>query len=305
MIKKVINIPNLLFLILMALVLLPGKKEAENAIPFILVILFVQTWFTVLNVGSRSKKYMSDIVCAIYIFFILWETTTKTLDIANKILVPPPENVFYVFVTQRKLMLEGLVSSMRLLLTGFSLALLVGISLGLFVGWIPRLRHAVLPIVKVISPIPPLIYTPYVIAVMPTFRSASIFVIFLGVFWPTFMNMINRVGDIDKKLIDSAKSLNVKTHTMLFKIILPYSIPGIIGGLTVSLSTSFMTLTLAEMIGAKSGLGFFVKKFSDYGDYTKVIAGIIFIGVVVTILNFFISVIKKKTLKWKGEENGH
>lgn len=305
MIKKIINLPDILFLILMALVLLPGKKEAENPIPFIIVILIVQVWFLVLNLGSRSKKYMSDIVSAIYFFFILWESTTKTLDIANKILVPPPENVFYVFVTQRSLMLEGLVNSMGLLLTGFSLALLVGISLGLFVGWVPRLRHAVLPIVKVISPIPPMIYTPYVIAVMPTFRSASIFVIFLGVFWPTFMNMINRVGDIDKKLIDSAKSLNVKTHTMLFRIILPYSIPGIIGGLTVSLSTSFMTLTLAEMIGAKSGLGFFVKKFSDYGDYTKVIAGIIFIGVVVTALNFIISVIKKKTLKWKGEDNGH
>lgn len=300
MIKKIFNLTNLLFLVLIALVLLPGVKTVDSPLVFIVVIALTEISFLVQIFKNPEKKYVSDIVSSIYLLLIIWEGSTKTLDIANKILVPPPENVFNVFVDQHKLMLQGLQSSMVLLLSGFSLALLIGIALGLFVGWVPRLRKAVFPIVKVISPIPPLIYTPYVIAVMPTFRSASIFVIFLGVFWPTFMNMINRVGDIDKKLIDSAKSLNVKTHTMLFKIILPYSIPGIIGGLTVSLSTSFMTLTLAEMIGAKAGLGFFVKKFSDYGDYTKVIAGIIFIGVVVTALNFVITIVKNKTVKWKG-----
>lgn len=56
-----------------------------------------------------------------------------------------------------------------------------------------------------ISPIPPLVYTPYVVAVMPTFKIASIFVIFSAVFWPTFLTMIARVSGMDPKIIQSAK----------------------------------------------------------------------------------------------------
>lgn len=56
-----------------------------------------------------------------------------------------------------------------------------------------------------ISPIPPLVYTPYVVAVMPTFKIASIFVIFSAVFWPTFQTMIARVSGMDPKIIQSAK----------------------------------------------------------------------------------------------------
>jgi NitT/TauT family transport system permease protein len=188
-------------------------------------------------------------------------------------------------------MLQGVFSSLRLLVLGVGLALVAGVFLGLAVGWIPRLRGAVLPIANVISPIPPLVYTPYVVAVMPTFRSASIFVIFCAVFWPTFQNMIGRVSGMDQKIIQSAQVMNVSTPTMLFKVILPYCMPGI--------RAALLCLTGAELLGASSGLGYFVKKFSDFADYTKVIAGIILMGVVVTILVAIIQQLQKKLIKWQ------
>ena len=76
-------------------------------------------------------------------------------------------------------------------------------------------------------------------------------------------------------------------------------IPVVIGGLRVSLSTSFMILVIAEMMGATSGLGYFIKNYADFANYTNVIAGIILAGVVVTILNGVITLIQKKFVKWK------
>ena len=177
--------------------------------------------------------------------------------------------------------------------------MVLGNVLGLFVGWNERLRKDFYPVAKVFSPIPPMIYTPYLIALLPTFRSASIAVIAFGLFWPTFMNMIIRVGSMDRRIIYSAKVMGVSTYTMLLKVVLPYSVPAIVGGLRVQLSTTFMVLVMAEMIGAQSGLGFFIKKYSDYADYTRVVAGIIFIGIIITLLNGLISVIEKKVVKWK------
>lgn len=196
-------------------------------------------------------------------------------------------------------MLEGVFSSMELLIVGFAVSLTAGVGLGLFIGWIPRLSNMFYPIVKVLAPIPSVVYTPYIIAIMPTFRSASAMVIILGLFFPTLMQMIHRVHTIDPQIVNSARAMNVGTRDMVLRVFLPYMIPGVIGGLRVSLSTSFMILVIAEMMGATSGLGYFIKNYADFANYTNVIAGIILVGVVVTILNGVITLIQKKFVKWK------
>ena len=61
-----------------------------------------------------------------------------------------------------------------------------------------------------------------------------------------------------------------------------------------------MVLIMAEMIGATSGLGFFIKKYSDYADYTRVLAGIIIVGIVITILNALADLAEKKLIRWKA-----
>jgi NitT/TauT family transport system permease protein len=112
------------------------------------------------------------------------------------------------------------------------------------------------------------------------------------------MNVINRVGEMDKRIIDCARALNVSTPTMLFKIILPYCVPGILGGFSVSISISFMILTMAEMIGVDSGIGYFVSRSAENSQYAKVIAGIILIGFMVTCLNGLVNMAKKRFLRW-------
>ncbi len=293
-----LNRANLLFVIDLLLVfLLPTEQDIDSPWAFVAVLLLAELLF-LFKYQKYKKKSAVDIASFTFLFLAVWEFVCKQ-GFAHPVLVPPPENVFFVFLTQRELMVQGIFSSLLLLLWGVGLAFFFGILLGLTVGWIPRLREAVLPIADVISPIPPLVYTPYVVAVFPTFRLASIFVIFSAVFWPTFQSMASRVGNMDPKIIQSAKVMNVSTPTMLFHVILPYSIPGVIGSLPGSMRGAFLCLTGAELLGASSGLGYFVKKFSDYADYTKVIAGIVLIGVVVTLINLLIRLLEQHLIKWR------
>ena len=289
---------SVLFAALLGLaIFFPKTVDTASIAAFVTAIVIIEVIYLAQYFRTR-KKSASDIASVIYAFLILWELVVD-FGLAHPVLVPSPERVFGIFYTNRLDMLEGLVSSMAILIQGIGLAMIIGVFGGLFVGYIDRIREAVLPVTKVISTIPPLVYTPYVVAVMPTFRAASIFVIFSAVFWPTFMSMTSRVGSVDRKIIDSAKTMNVNVPTMLFKIILPYSLPDVIGRLSMSLTSAMLCLTGAEMLGASAGLGYFVKKYSDYADYTRVIAGIIFIAVVVTVLNILVTLLQKKVIKWK------
>lgn len=295
---KLLLLPDILFVLLLVLIFMPAPegKNFDSPTAFLAVVLFAELFY-LYSVLLRQSRAAHDIASVIYILFLFWEYYTKFGN-AHKVLMPPLENIFNVFVTDYPDMLEGLAASLKLLGIGVSLALVMGVGLGVLVGWIKRLREAAFPIAKVLSTIPALVYVPYVVAVMPTFRMASIFVVWSGVFWPTFMYVINYIAGIDKKILDSAKTLNVTTPTMIFQIILPYIFPGIIRNLALSVSSAFMCLTGAELIGASAGLGHYVQKAANFINYPKVLAGIIFIGVVVTLINKFVVFLEKVFIKW-------
>ena len=277
----------------------PGQIQTSEKGVYLAAMGVIWAYFIIKTILKKGENN-PDIALMILSAFSLWELLFRIKNVGNPVFTPPLENVFQVFWNDRQLILQGIGHSLFILAAGFSIALILGNILGMIVGWFKRLNDDFTPIAKVLSPIPPMVYTPYLIALLPNFTSASIAVIGFGMFWPTFLGMINRVNAMNQRIIDSAKVLNVNTFTMLFNIILPYSIPSIVGTLKIQLSTIFMVLIMAEMIGATSGLGFFIKKYSDYADYTRVLAGIIIVGIVITILNALADLAEKKLIRWKA-----
>lgn len=297
--KAICSLPFFLWVILICLIFMPGKRETESCMVFLTVVCALGGLWILRCLQGKFIETLHDILTLVLVLLLTWELFCTKLNMAHPVLVPSPENVFQVFVTQRRLMITGIFSSMELLLTGMVLGLTLGVGFGIAAGWIPRLNRMLFPIARVISPIPPIIYTPYVVALMPSFRSASVAVVVLGIFWPAFMNTVLRVTGMEKKLLDSARALCPNTWTMLSRILFPYVWPGIIRNLRVTLSTSFLILTMAEMMGASSGLGYFIKNYSDYANYTNVAAGIILVGAVVSILNMGIGLLERRLIKWK------
>ena len=296
MIRKIHGVlPHLLFLALVFLILQPSVEGTKSYTAFLIIVIAVEAAL----LANRKKKAAIDIGIIVFAALILWEYITAKVGVKDAMLYPAPENVFNIFVTDYEKILEGVGSSLRLMGLAFALALFFGVGLGLIVGLSDRLSSTVMPIVRVISPIPPIIYSPYAVALLPSFRAASIFVITMTIFWSIFMNMVLSVRQIDRKIMDSARTLNLNQISMILHVLLPYSLPGIINSVSVSVSTSFLVLTAAEMIGATSGLGWYIKYNADFANFTKVIAGIFVIGVVVTVLNALISLVKRLLIRWR------
>ena len=298
-------IAHLLMAVLLGIVIFAPKTKGilQGPLPLISGIAVMEILFIISALRSRrAKGYVgtgpTDIITLVWILMIIWEIFTSVLDKAHPVLVPAPENVFYTFVEHWRTMLLNVSYSMTLLLGGMAAGLGAAIVLGLFCGWNKRLKAFAYPVANVMAPIPAIVISPYLVAIMPSFRSASLVVVILGVFWPQFLGIINRIASIEPEILDSARIMKLSQPVMLFRIILPYIIPGILTSLKVTMTTSVLMLNFAELMGATHGMGYYIQNSIVYANYTHAVAGIIVIGVVVTILGGIVGIIQRKYIRW-------
>lgn len=303
--NRFLIVSHIFLLVLLYIVLIvPDKRSGVSGKPaFLVAVCIIEAFFIINLIRDKKKKCVNtgifDIMILVWILLIVWELTTSVFNAAHPVLIPSPENVFDTFRLQWRKMLLNVAYSMQLLVAGFFSGWIPGILLGLIAGWIPRFKNIAYPIANVLAPIPAIVFSPYLVAIMPTFRSASVVVILLGVFWPTFLTTVNRVASIEPQILDSARMLVLDNRTMIFRILLPYIIPGVVSGLKVSVTTSLLMLNFAELMGATHGMGYYVQNSITYANYKHAAAGIIVIGIVVTILSKAVTVFQEHAVKWK------
>lgn len=295
---------GLLLLLVAIIVGMPNAKVLSVTYYPLLIALAIMDGLYLALIISKAKRGIestgpNDIILFVWVLIIIWELASTKLGVTPNVIVPTPEEVFDVFRTSYATLWESVLSSTSLLMVGYLGGILFGVVLGIICGWVPRLREMFYPIANVMAPIPPTVFAPYLVVLLPTFRMASACIILLGVFWPQFLNMVLRVSSLDPKLMDNARALCVSGPTMIWRIILPYVMPGILQGLRVSLTTAFLMLTFAEMIGARAGIGFFITNSNIYANYAAVIAGIIVCGVVVTVLSAITSWVQRRFTLWR------
>lgn len=268
--------------------------------PFIALLLLIGGAFGVGRIiHKKNAEAITDIFLVITTVILLWEVLLSKLALLDPFLFPGPAKVFLVFQNDGIEMLNGVISSLGILSTGYLLALATAIPLGLLIGWRKRLFNVSYPIAKAISPIPPTVYLPYAIVLLPTFTMSSIFMIFIGAFWPIMVGSIYGVFSIDPRIINSARTLGLSEFKMIRRILLPAATPTIFSGALIALIVSFITLTVAEMIAATSGLGWYIQYHHQFANYDKVIAGMILITVIVILIMFVFDRIQEYVLRWQ------
>lgn len=295
-------IVNVLFITNLLLTLFLDYQTAHQYIypnkTYIIFLIIFEAYYLLLFF-IRKRKSVSDIFTVLFTFLLMWELGYKLGWTTNDLLIPSPEGLFSIYTEKTTEVKNSIFASVKLLFFGILIGLVAGVLVGLVAGFIPRVREVVSPIAGILSPIPPLVYTPYVVMVAPTFYIASLFVIFSSVFWPTLTQTINSVKSIDRKVIEAAKTMGVSTFGMLFKVILPYIVPAIIVGLSRSLRSAFLCLTGAEMLGAKAGLGYFIKMYERNLDFRAILAGILVLAVVVSLIDLLVRKLEKRIVRWK------
>ncbi len=283
----------------------PVQMVNDNSMFVAFIFLLMIIYGAKLYFNHKKIVSNTDIFLILSSGLFLWELLIGKFALLDPFLFPGPTKVFLVFQTDTKQMVDGIISSLSILLAGYSIALIFAIPIGLYAGWKKRVFDVTYPIAKTVSPIPATVYLPYSIVLLPTFRASSIFLIFIGAFWPILVGSVYGVFSADSRLINSARTLGLSDYQMIRRILLPAALPSIFSGAMIALILSFITLTVAEMVAATSGLGWYIQYYHLFASYGKVVAGmILMILIVIGIMNIFDRV-QKHFLCWHplyGEE---
>jgi NitT/TauT family transport system permease protein len=277
-----------------------SKADAPGyAVGFAAVVEAALLIASALATKKRGLDLVADIATFLYALLIAWTLATAKFNWLKEMLFPPPGVVFRQCAQDIAQLGRHIGSSLALVAQGYFLALAAALPLGLVLGYSARVGNAATYVAKFLGSIPPVVYIPYGIALLPSFRSVSVLVIFLASFWPVLASTMSGVILVDQRIIDSARVLNVSKFTMLLRIILCAALPQVFIGCSQGLTVSFILLTSAEMIGARSGMGFYVKNYSDLGNYTRTIVGVLVIGIVISVVFFAFNKLQKFLLRWR------
>ncbi|MEK7246014.1 MAG: ABC transporter permease [Pseudomonadota bacterium] len=171
-------------------------------------------------------------------------------------------------------------ASLSRVLSAWFLAGVIAIPLGLAMGRLPLFERIMDPLVELFRPISPLAWIPLAILWFGIGEFGKIFVVLVGTFFPTLISTVAGVKRIDPVLIHAGQVLGCTDRVSLFrKVVLPAALPNIITGLRISFGTGWAAIIAAELVAARSGLGYLISNGMEILRADKVLVGMVVIGV--------------------------
>jgi NitT/TauT family transport system permease protein len=235
----------------------------------------------------------SGMLLALWHFSVIW-TATKVF--------PSPREVEkgLAGLLEHHVLWGDIRDSLRRVAIGFGTAVILGIPLGLILGWYPAGNQVVNPVMQILRPISPIAWIPVAIIFFGVGDSAAVFLIFLGAFFPIVVACINGVSNVPSVFRRAGRNFGLTPLQLLAKVIFPAALPQILIGLRIALGIAWLVVVAAEMIAVDSGLGYLVIDSRNSGKrYDLVIAAILLIGVIGLILDFAFRRLEKiRSVRW-------
>jgi len=175
-------------------------------------------------------------------------------------------------------LLDHLGASTVRVLSGFGLAALLAIPLGVIMGRFSLAFKMLDPTVNLTRPIPVTAWAPLTLLIIGYGDGSAIFLVFLAAFFPILLNTISGVRQVPVRLVEAASMLGTRSGQVLYKVILPASMRSIVGGLRIALGLSWVILVVGETVGISTGLGAMITQARDMSKTDLIVAGMVIIG---------------------------
>lgn len=219
-------------------------------------------------------------------------------NLVNPFLFPKVSAIIKAFSKNQDIMLLNLISSLGMMIPSIIISLTIALTLGIILGRNSTLREILHPIMYIFSVVPSILLSPFVLLLAPDFWTASVFLIVYSTVWSTLFATVTGIMTIDKRYLDKADVLELRGIKRITKVILPVASPSILAGFVNSLRNTFVMLVYAEMYGSRYGMGFFVKKYTDFSLYDYAWGGFLFMVLVLVVVMQFFDRLKEYLLRW-------
>lgn len=258
------------------------------------------------NLPRISVNQLQNIAMAIgslSVGVILWHIATAiNLDFyINFSNVPAPLKVFTAFVAhiQTEIFWTHIGVSMRRILFSYSIAVVLGIGIGLIMGRSRIARAFVMPYIEVIRPIPAVAWIPLAILMWPTEESSIIYITFLGALFPIVLNTLHGVEQTPEVLVRAVQSLGASRVDVFRHVVIPAALPSIAAGLAIGMGVSWFSLLAGEIISGQYGIGYFTWNAYSLINYQDIVVGMLVIGGLGTASTAAVKLATSPLLKWQ------
>lgn len=228
-----------------------------------------------------------------------WEIATAKLDLLPLPFFPSPQAFVEVYTDDWRRLGDSLLNSVLLLLRGFAIGAVVGFVIGVALGWSPKVGYWIHPIMRVVGPLPATAWLPLAFFVFPTSGSASTFLIALATAFPLAVLTWSGVAGVQTAYYDVARTLGANSRFLILKVAIPAALPHVFVGLFMGLGSSFAVLVVAEMLGVKSGLGWYLQWAQGWAAYANMYGALLVMALMCSALITLLFRLRDRLLAWQ------
>ena len=231
--------------------------------------------------------------------FLAWELITAKFALLPMPFFPPPQAILEVFLDDWPRLGGSILASLKLLAGGYLIGAGLGFVLGVAIGWSKAVGYWAHPVLRFVGPLPATAWLPLAFFVFPSSWSASTFLIALATGFPVTVLTWSGVAGVNKAYFDVARTLGASPAFLVLQVAVPAALPHVFVGLFMGLGGSFAVLVVAEMLGVKSGLGWYLQWAQGWAAYANMYAALIVMALMCSGLITLLFRLRDRTLSWQ------
>lgn len=281
----------------------PSAQKTNLYNGFLWILLGIYGLALVVSIKKESLRerlvYRSPFYTFVFILLILYDVLTLKTGKLDLPYFPWIDMIFNSMKEDKSFLIESVLSSLKLLFTGYFIGAGLGIITGILAGYFDKVNYWVDPFLKLLGPIPTTTWLPVVMVLAINLFQGAIFIISLGVWFSTTLATITGIHNVDPSYYEAAQTLGATNSELVRKVAIKSASPNIFQGLVAGMSAACNALIVAEMLGVESGLGWYITWKSSWANYSAMYGAIILLAITFILVNSIIKRISTNALKWR------
>lgn len=236
---------------------------------------------------------------ALSIALTVWEVVTAQLEWLPRPFFAPPQALIGVFADDLPRLAASVGHSFVLLAYGYVCGALTGFVIGVSIGWSKAVGYWLHPVLRLLGPLPATAWLPLAFFFFPSSFSASVFLIALATMFPVAVLTWSGVASVSSAYYDVARTLGARPSFLILRVAIPAALPSVFVGLFMGLGASFAVLIVAEMMGVKAGLGWYLQWAQGWAAYSNMYAALLVMALMCSGLITLLFRVRDRLLAWQ------
>lgn len=276
-----------------------GRELAIISLVMALGLIIVAATGRFLGAAATTTRYYGPWLIAGALVVASWEIVTAKTGLLPVPFFSSPQSILEVFFDDWGRLGTSVWYSVLLLAKGYFFGALAGFVTGVTIGWSQAASYWVHPVLRLIGPLPATAWLPLAFFIFPTSGSASVFLIALATAFPVTILTWSGIASVNRDYYDIARTLGAKPSFLILKVAIPAALPHVFVGLFMGLGTSFAVLVVAEMLGVKAGLGWYLQWAQGWAAYANMYAALLVMALMCSGLITVLFRVRDWTLSWQ------